>query len=107
MSVMSDTLAYSMISQMYDDIEPYIGKTIRMTGVFNVLETADRNYYNCLVMDATQCCGVGFEFLPAGNHTYPNDYPQMDQTITVTGVLDVYYEDGYPFYQLIDAKMEF
>lgn len=107
LSVMSDTLAYSEIYLIQSDVDSYIGKTIRLTGFYDVMEAEERNYYVCAVMDSTQCCSLGFEFLWAGDHAYPGDYPSVGDIITVTGVFDVYYEGEYQYCQLIDAEVEF
>ncbi|MBQ0010181.1 MAG: hypothetical protein KBS76_03655 [Ruminococcus sp.] len=107
LSVMSDTLAYSEIFRIQSDCNAYIGKTIRMTGIYDVMEAEGRNYYVCCIMDSTQCCSLGFEFLLAGDHQYPDDYPKRGDTITVTGVFDIYYEGEYQYCQLIDAEVEF
>ena len=107
LSVMSDTLAYSMIEQIQTNYPSYIGKTIRISGIYDVMETEARNYYICGIMDSTQCCSLGFEFLLAGDHTYPDDYPKAGDTVTVTGVFDIYYEGEDIFCQLTNAKVEF
>lgn len=107
LSVMSDTLAYSEIYLIQSDVDSYIGKTIRLTGFYDVMEAEERNYYACSVMDSTQCCSLGFVFLWAGDHAYPDDYPSVGDIITVTGVFDVYYEGEYQYCQLIDAEVEF
>ena len=42
----------------------------------------------------------------AGEHTYPDDYPKEGDEITVTGIFDIYEEDGFKYCQLINASME-
>ena len=46
------------------------------------------------------------EFVLAGEHTYPDDYPKEGEEITVTGIFDIYEEDGFKYCQLINASME-
>ena len=51
-------------------------------------------------------CTQGLEFVLAGEHTYPDDYPKEGEEITVTGIFDIYEEDGFKYCQLINASME-
>ena len=37
---------------------------------------------------------------------YPDDYPKEGEKITVTGIFDIYEEDGFKYCQLINASME-
>ena len=37
---------------------------------------------------------------------YPDDYPKEGEEITVTGIFDIYEEDGFKYCQLINASME-
>ena len=64
-----------------------------------------RNYYYCLIADATACCQQGLEFLWDG-HAFPDDYPEPGTEIIIEGVFDTYLEDGYEYMQLINASME-
>ncbi|MBC5999125.1 hypothetical protein H8876_03815 [Clostridiales Family XIII bacterium BX16] len=63
-------------------------------------------YYACIIQDALACCTQGLEFVLAGEHTYPDDYPKEGEEITVTGIFDTYEEDGFKYCQLINASME-
>ena len=76
-----------------------------MAGTFAVYEGDGRNYYACLIADATACCSQGIEFLWKGDHPYPADYPEPGTEITVTGTFDTYYEGEYTYCQLIDAEV--
>ncbi|MCR5523755.1 MAG: hypothetical protein K6F64_09010 [Clostridia bacterium] len=63
-----------------------------MSGPFAVAEGETRNYYACLIADATACCSQGIEFLPTVKVNYPGDFPPEGTDITVTGIFDTYYE---------------
>ena len=65
----------------------------------------DQIYFACVIADATACCSQGLEFVLAGEHTYPNDYPELGSEITVTGTFELYEEDGYQYCRLVDAEM--
>lgn len=107
LTTLSSTMVYAEVSQMVYYPEDYIGKTVKMQGQFAVYEGADRNYYACLISDATACCQNGIEFDPAGAFSYPEDFPEPGSDITVTGVFGFYEEDGFQYLQLADAVMIF
>ena len=59
-----------------------------------------------LVSDATACCSQGIEFVLAGEHKYPEDYPEIGDTVTVTGEFNYYTEDYATYCQLLNAEMK-
>ena len=63
-------------------------------------------YHACVIPDATACCAQGIEFVLAGEHSWPEDYPEEATDIIVTGRLETYEEDGYMFLHLVDATVE-
>lgn len=105
---LSSTFVYSEVYDMMVKPENYIGKTIRMTGAFNVYEDEETGkiYYSCIISDATACCQQGIEFELKGKHKYPDDYPKQDEEITVTGEFEMYKEEGVDYCSLKNAKME-
>ncbi len=107
LTAMNATMVYSQVYDMVSHPENYIGKVIRMKGILDVLETETRNYYACIIADATACCAQGIEFVLAEEHRYPDDYPAIYDELTVTGRFDAYEESGYTYFQLIDAVMVF
>ena len=105
---MSATMVYSEVYNMMVVPDDYLGKTVRMSGQFQVYEGEGRNYYVVLIADATACCQQGMEFVLAGDYSWPDDYPAAGTEVTVTGVFDTYYEGEYMrFCQLIDAQMTY
>lgn len=107
---LNKTMVYSEVYNMMNEPEQYVGKMVRMNGAFACYEWPERNYYTCIIADATACCQQGIEFLWKGNHEFPKDYPEEGTDITVTGVFDIYYEtaeDGTKnkYCQLIDASL--
>ncbi|MCD7755695.1 MAG: hypothetical protein LUJ09_05105 [Firmicutes bacterium] len=103
---LSSTMVYAEVYNMLCAPEEYMGKTVRMAGAFAIYEGDERNYYACIIADATACCSQGIEFVLEGDYSYPEDYPELGTTITVTGVFDTYYEGQYQYVQLIHAEME-
>ncbi|MBQ3356785.1 MAG: hypothetical protein IJG45_06695 [Oscillospiraceae bacterium] len=106
LTVLSSTMVYSEVFQMISAPESYLGKTVRMRGSFAVYEGSSRNYFACLIADATACCAQGIEFVLRDHRVYPAEYPEKGEEITVVGVFDVYKEGSNQFCQLVDAVIE-
>jgi len=87
--------------------EDYIGKSVKMSGMFNAYrdEVTDRYYYACLILDATACCAQGIEFELEGEKHYPEDYPAKGEMITVAGTFDTYQEGDYTYFTLRNAQL--
>ena len=41
----------------------------------------------------------------SGSHAFPEDYPELDSEITVTGTFGTYMEDGFEYIRLADATL--
>jgi len=114
LTVLSSTMVYSEVYNMlYFYPEDYYGKTVKMTGQFNVYQWVDESgvvadmpvAYACIISDATACCAEGVEFVLEGDYTYPDDYPELGTEITVIGEFQSYEENGMTWYHLVNAKM--
>ena len=105
LTAMNSTMVYSQVYDMLVSPDEYMGKTVKMNGAFSIYQTDERNYYACVIADATACCSQGIEFVLDGKHNYPSDYPSLGTDITVTGVFDTYFEGDQQYVQLIHAKM--
>lgn len=104
---MSSTMVYSEVLNMQQHPDEYMDKIVRMKGPFNVTELDGNRYFACVVKDATACCSTGIEFVWAGEHSYPDDYPEANTEITVTGTFNIYTEGKSKYLQLKDADVEF
>ena len=104
---LSSTMIYSEVSNMVTTPDDYVGKTVKMSGQFASFydESVDEYYFACVIADATACCQQGLEFQLAGNHSYPDDYPEEGTEITVEGTFDIYELGGQQYITLKDAKM--
>ena len=104
---LSSTMVYSEVYHLIYNPDDYIGKTVKMEGQFAYYENPDTKdqYFACMIADAMACCSQGLEFVLAGEHTYPDDYPEPDTEITVTGTLEMYEEDGFQYCRLVDAAI--
>ena len=107
LTAMSSTMVYSEVLNMQQTPDEYIGKIVKMKGPFNVSEIGDNRYFACIIADATACCSTGIEFVWAGEHSYPDDYPEKNQEITVIGTFNVYKEGNSQYLQLKDADVQF
>ncbi|MBR6702471.1 MAG: hypothetical protein IKI78_04960 [Clostridia bacterium] len=100
---LNKTMVYTRVSDMVMNPNEYEGKSVKMKGTYAVYEGEGRNYYACLISDATACCSQGLEFLPKKQLSYPADFPPDGTDITVTGIFDIYYEGENRYFQLKDA----
>ena len=107
MSGMSGTVVYAQIYNLLSDPAPWLGKIIRMAGYYSFYNDQEHGvvYHACIIPDATACCAQGIEFIWAGEHNWPDDYPEDGTGITVTGRLEIYEENGYNYLHLVDADV--
>lgn len=106
---MSSTMVFSEVYNMMMTPDDYQGKVIKMKGQFLTdLDTANnKRYYACLILDATACCAQGLGFVPKDGYLYPEDFPESDSEITVTGTFDYFWENEYIINcRLLDADIE-
>ena len=114
LTVLSSTMVYSEVYNMlYFYPEDYYGKTVKMTGQFNVYQWVDESgvvadmpvAYACIISDAAACCAEGMEFVLEGDYTYPDDYPELGTEITVIGEFQSYEGNGMTWYHLVNARL--
>ncbi|MDY6037467.1 MAG: hypothetical protein SPI74_00485 [Eubacterium sp.] len=112
-SGVNKNVVYAQVMQMMMSPDNFIGKRIRMTGQFIVYDALPGNqsgateYYALLIVDALACCQQGIEFVWP-NHSFPNDFPEVKSEATVTGIFEVYEEDGKRYCRLVaeDVKAQ-
>lgn len=107
LTAMSPTMVYSEVLNMQQNPDDYRGKIVKMNGPFNVTELDGNRYFACVIADATACCTTGIEFDWAGDHSYPEDYPKVNEEITVVGTFTTYKEGNSQYLQLKDAELEY
>lgn len=98
---MSSTMVYSKVYEMVNGPDKFVGRKIKMNGLFNYYKDTKtkKEYFACLIQDATACCAQGIEFKLKGKHKYPEDYPEKERELTVVGTWDTYTE-------VIDGKKQ-
>lgn len=104
-------VVYSQVFLMMTEPDKFIGKRIRMSGQFNVYAAQDGNpsgvteYYAIIIADAQACCQQGIEFVWPG-HTYPEGFPEVKSNASVTGIFEVYEENGKKYCRLVADSVE-
>ena len=108
LTVLSSTMVYSEVYNMMYYPENYIGKTVKMKGMYAGYhdESTDKYYHACIIQDATACCAQGIEFEPTDDYRYPDDYPAEWQEVCVTGVFDTYKEGENIYCTLRNARLD-
>ena len=104
---LSSTMVYSEVYNMVTVPDDYVGKTVKMDGQFTAYhdENTGRDYFTCVIADATACCSQGIEFELGDGYSYPDDYPQEGEEICVAGTFDTYDEGGYIYCTLRNARL--
>jgi uncharacterized membrane protein YcgQ (UPF0703/DUF1980 family) len=93
----------SQVNDIYLNADDYLGKTIKLEGIFKQDENYEKT--NCFVLRyGPGCCGtdgnVGFEVAWDKEKAMP--YPDVDSWVEATGVLKTYEEDGPMQYLYLD-----
>ena len=107
-SRMSSTMVYSMVFQMVTEPKKFVGKKIKMKGVFSSYQDEEpgRRFFGCVIKDALACCSQGLAFETAKVRRYPNDYPDEGSPITIIGTFEFEKEeDGIGFPIIKNAKL--
>ena len=104
---MSSTMVYAQVYKMVIDPVKFIGKRIRMKGVFSSYydQETKKRFYGCVIADALACCSQGLAFELAKSRKYPEEFPDEGTQITIIGDFEMAEEgdDAYPVIR--NAKM--
>lgn len=105
---LSSTFVYSEVYNMLCSPQDYIGKVIRMKGKYTYFhdEASGNYYFACIIKDATECCSQGIEFVLTDEYSYPDDYPEIGDEITVVGEYETYMEGEHMYCTLKNAILE-
>lgn len=95
-SRMSGTMVYGQVYQMVMYPSKYLGKHIKMKGIFSSYydEELERRFYGCVIQDALACCSQGLAFELAKPREYPEQYPAEGDAIIVEGDFDYEKDEG-------------
>ena len=102
LTTLSSTMVYSEVFNMMSNPENYLGKRVKMAGSFATYhdDNTGKDYYACIIKDATACCAQGIEFTLSGDHPYPRE----GEEICVEGIFDTYTE-GENVYCTLDSAV--
>ncbi|MCL2815661.1 MAG: hypothetical protein FWD23_13775 [Oscillospiraceae bacterium] len=102
LTLLSGTMVYAEVYNMMTQPDDYMGKSIKMNGLYYTAyyEETGLYYHYVIIEDATACCQQGMEFLWNGEHSYPVDYPEESSKVEVVGVFGSYDELGKTYYYL-------
>ncbi len=105
LTVLNQTMMYSELYNMLTDPEPHEGKIVRIRGQFSAMQdpATGKQYFACGVSDLAGCCQVGLEFVTAEDLSFPEDYPELNDTIVVQGEYHAYMEGGVGYRTLLNA----
>ena len=108
LTLLSSTMVYSEVYNMMYYPENYLGKKVKMSGMYTMIhdEVTDKYYHGCIIMDATACCAQGIEFDLTDDYVYPDDYPKEGDTICVVGTFETYMEGENKYCTLRNAQID-
>lgn len=104
---MSSTMVYAQVYKMVTEPVKFIGKRIRMKGVFSSYydQETKKQFYGCVIADALACCSQGLAFELAKERKFPDEFPDDGEKITIIGDFEMA-EDGDDAYPIIrNAKL--
>ena len=87
LSIMNYNMFSAFTYEIMCDTEKYINRRMKIKGNFDSSIYEGKRYFSVLIWDPTGCCPTGMDFLPPESMTYPTDFPEKDNIITVIGVL--------------------
>lgn len=103
LTALSSTLVYSEVYHMMSEPKDYLGKTVKMNGKMAVYHDngTGKDYYACIVSDATACCSQGIEFVLRNGYSYPN----KGDDVCVVGTFSTYREGENTYCTLKNASL--
>lgn len=101
---LSSTMVYAEVYNMLYVPEDYMGKTIRIAGIYreSYYDETDTYYHFVVIPDAQACCEEGLEFILEGG-----EYPSDGDIITVEGTYGTYDEGGLSYYYISATELRF
>lgn len=92
---MNSDMVYASVYQLMVDPNTYVGKTFKMKGTYysTFYEPTNKYYHYLIIEDAAACCAQGIEFIwDDGSHIYPDEYPNNEAQVEVSGTFETYKE---------------
>lgn len=95
-----ENLFIAQTNDIYINTDDYLGKTVKYEGIFLIenWEETDSTYYY-VIRYGPGCCGydsnAGFEVIWDDESNV--DYPEDDEWVEASGILEKYEEDGFDY----------
>jgi hypothetical protein len=72
--------------------QDYFGREVKVQGTYyaEYYESTGEYYHYVVVEDEAACCKQGLEFVWAGEHMYPDEYPPNETSILIDGKFGYY-----------------
>ena len=108
LTILDSNIVYAQVFDMLNNPDTYLDQTVKAHGTFAYTTdpSTGGEYFAVFIADASACCQQGLEFVWKGDHTYPADYPEIGDEITVIGKFNTYQEGSYTYCQLKDADLQ-
>ena len=108
---MGPTMLFAAVYDIRSNPARYLGKAVKMTGRFAIIQGTDAQgqpdpdkiFYNCVIPQAQS----SLEFDVADELFYPEDFPDLESMITVSGVYESYEDNGKTYYRVGKSQIEF
>lgn len=96
--VIKEKMFIAQTNDIYYNANDYLGKTIQYEGLFDIYEIPDEETHYFVIRYGPGCCGndgyAGFEV------NWEGEYPNKDDWVEVTGVLEEYDDYGLTYLRL-------
>ena len=103
---LSSTMAYAALLNVVTEPEAYVGKMIKINGLFGSFQDRDGNIYcGVTLMDPTACCASGLDCVLKSEYEYPKDYPAIGADVTIAGRFEVHRSGKRVAHRLVDAEV--
>jgi len=102
LTLLGATMLSAEISNMIMNSQNYLGKTVRVSGLYSSFfyAQAERYIHYVITKDGDECCQEGIEIILTGGRTSASDYPAQRIPIEIVGVFCSYEELGMVYFRL-------
>ena len=102
LSLYNDLMAYSMLTDMTNNPDNYLGKSVRAVGQYVTVDNfiQERNIHYVLIAGVDVCCPEVLEFMYDENSSNETVFPEEGMVIDITGTFLGYEMQGYTYYYL-------
>ena len=94
---------YNTLLKILISPDDYNGKTVKMHGTFSISKNRGKNYYICTLSSGNGPNSQSLEFTLSKDYKYPDDFPAVDEEITIFGKLHTLNEGENKYCQIKDA----